>query len=55
METYTMTDAQWQKINSALNVAITVCLMHKREFHKQMLEAAETMDEVVNGELGDEE
>ncbi len=49
METYTITEEQWQKVNSALNVAVSVCLMHKREFMAQMLEAGNIMDNVVNG------
>lgn len=53
METYTITDAQWQQINSALNVALSVCLLHKREFMQQMMDAAGVMDEVVNGPLAD--
>lgn len=57
METYTITDEQWQKVNSALNVAISVCLMHKREFMAQMVDAGVIMDEIVNGpdDDGDEE
>jgi hypothetical protein len=55
METYTITDAQWQQINSAINVAISVCLMHKREFMGQMVDAGVVMDEIVNGPSEDEE
>lgn len=57
METYTITDEQWQKVNAALNVAISVCLMHKREFMAQMVDAGVIMDEVVNGpdDDGDED
>lgn len=55
MEVYTITDEQWQKINSALNVAIAVCLMHKLEFHQQMLEAANAMDDIVNGQMDDDQ
>lgn len=53
METYTITDAQWQQVNSALNVAISVCLVHKREFMGQMVDAGVVMDDIVNGPLGD--
>lgn len=50
MQTYTITDDEWQQINAAINVAISVCLVHKREFMQQMLDAAEVMDEIANGE-----
>ncbi len=55
METYTITGDQWQKINSALNVAISVCMMHKREFMQDMIDASETMDVIVNGEPEEDE
>lgn len=57
METYTITDEQWQKVNAALNVAISVCLVHKREFMAQMLEAGNIMDDIANasGDLAEED
>lgn len=55
METYTITDDQWQKVNAALNVAISVCLLHKREFMGQMVDAGVIMDDVVNGPDADDE
>lgn len=53
MDSYTISDAQWQQVNSALNVAISVCLLHKREFMQQMMDAAAVMDEVVNAPIAD--
>lgn len=52
MESYTITDDQWQQVMAALNVAISVCLMHKREFMEQMVDAALVMDDVANGTYG---
>lgn len=55
METYMMTEAQWEQINTALNIAISVCLVHKREFMGQMVDAGVVMDEIVNGSPEDDE
>jgi hypothetical protein len=55
MESYTINDEQWQQVMAALNVATSVCLMHKREFMEQMVDAALVMDEVVNGKDEDGE
>lgn len=55
MESYTITDEQWQQVNSALNVAISVCLVHKRDFMGQMVDAGAVMDEIINGKPEDDE
>ena len=55
MDRYTMTDDQWQQVNSAINTAISVCLMHKREFMGQMVDAGVVLDEIANGVDGIED
>lgn len=47
-ETYVMTGKQWQEISAALNVACSVCMMHKAEFFQKMLSASKMMDDIVN-------
>lgn len=52
MADYTMTEEQWEKINSALLTAIGVTSVHAREVHAQMLAASNVMDDIVNGSDG---
>ena len=49
MAEYTMTEEQWETINSALLTAIGVTSVHAREVHAQMLAASNIMDDIVNG------
>jgi hypothetical protein len=55
MDSWTITEEQWGKVNSALLKAAMVCLMHKREFHQEMLDASFIMDEIVNGPVDAED